>query len=53
MAFGYNGDVAANLSSSSAVFHASDLLSCLEQALEKSSVLGHPAMTVFKAPHFD
>ncbi|KAL6875105.1 ankyrin repeat-containing domain protein [Trichoderma novae-zelandiae] len=34
--FSYNGDVDANLSSSSPAFHASDLLCCLEQALEKS-----------------
>lgn len=36
--FSYNGDVEANLSSSSPAFHASDLLCCLEQALERSAV---------------
>ncbi|PTB69035.1 hypothetical protein BBK36DRAFT_1157276 [Trichoderma citrinoviride] len=34
--FSYNGDVDANLSSSSPAFHANDLLCCLEQALRKS-----------------
>ncbi|KAL7817137.1 ankyrin repeat-containing domain protein [Trichoderma gracile] len=34
--FSYNGDVHANLSSSSPAFHANDLLCCLEQALGRS-----------------
>ncbi|KAL7951727.1 ankyrin repeat-containing domain protein [Trichoderma barbatum] len=34
--FSYNGDVEANLSSSSPAFHACDLVCCLEQALERS-----------------
>ncbi|KAK5995498.1 Ankyrin-R-like protein [Cladobotryum mycophilum] len=42
--FGYNGEVAANLAPSSVVFHASDLLSCLEQALEK--LPGNPLVFV-------
>jgi hypothetical protein len=36
--FSYNGDVDSNLSSSSPAFHASDLLCCLEQALDRSTV---------------
>ncbi|KAK1251850.1 hypothetical protein MKX07_007329 [Trichoderma sp. CBMAI-0711] len=42
--FSYNGDVGANLSSSSPAFHANDLLCCLEQALGDSS--GRPLIFV-------
>ncbi|UKZ50065.1 hypothetical protein TrVGV298_004321 [Trichoderma virens] len=42
--FSYNGDVEANLSSSSPAFHASDLLCCLEQALERSA--GRPLIFI-------
>ncbi|KAI9147667.1 Ankyrin-2 [Paramyrothecium foliicola] len=37
LSFSYNGHIAANLSAASVAFHAGDLLSCLEQALEKST----------------
>ncbi|KAL6897157.1 ankyrin repeat-containing domain protein [Trichoderma evansii] len=42
--FSYNGDVDSNLSSSSPAFHASDLLCCLEQALERST--GRPLIFI-------
>ncbi|KAL7799273.1 ankyrin repeat-containing domain protein [Trichoderma ceciliae] len=42
--FSYNGDVDANLSSSSPAFHAGDLLCCLEQALERSA--GRPLIFI-------
>ncbi|KAL7924786.1 ankyrin repeat-containing domain protein [Trichoderma austrokoningii] len=42
--FSYNGEVDSNLSSSSPAFHAGDLLSCLEQALRRST--GRPLILI-------
>ena len=38
LSFSYNGDIASNLSAASVAFNADDLLCCIEQALEKSTV---------------
>jgi hypothetical protein len=37
LSFSYNGDIPSNLSAASVAFHADDLLSCVEQALIKST----------------